>query len=127
MILVEDESRMIGRCAVPETVFHKMQSCPKKRLEASLEERVENIFKDYILDSSLGTNGDLRIFSNFRASVQAISRRLGPQRAQEILDDINASQRSFENQLGLDSNREWIQKLLVWYYDPRYAFSLNGS
>lgn len=122
-VLVENESRLIGHCCIPELFFQKMKGSPKIRFERPLEERVENIFKDYILDSRLGRSGDVGRFDDFKKSVTAISRKLGGQRAQEILEDIGRSQRDFETGVGLDSNRVWIRKLLEWYYDPLYRKS----
>jgi tRNA 2-selenouridine synthase len=119
-ILIEDESRRIGQRAIPEVLFLKMNSSPKIRLEVSFEARVENIFRDYILQSILGAERDLQKFADFRRAVTAISRRLGGLRAQEIMHDLNASQSEFEAGRGLESNRIWIRKLLQWYYDPLY-------
>lgn len=126
-VLIENESRLIGHCYIPESLFQKMKVSPKIRFERPLEERVENIFKDYILDSRLGRSGDVSRFDDFKKSVTAISRKLGGQRAQEILGDIAQSQRDFETGAGLGSNRVWIRKLLEWYYDPFYRKSSSPA
>jgi tRNA 2-selenouridine synthase len=120
-ILIEDESRRIGQRAIPDRLFQKMQSSPKLRLQVPFDDRVENIFRDYILNSSLGEHSDIAKFDDFRRSVNAISRRLGGLRAQEILNDLHFSQCEFAAGRSLDSNRVWIGKLLRWYYDPLYA------
>ncbi|PIS11593.1 MAG: tRNA 2-selenouridine(34) synthase MnmH [Bdellovibrio sp. CG10_big_fil_rev_8_21_14_0_10_47_8] len=119
-VLIENESRMIGQRALPEILHRKMQSSKKLVLKIGLEERVENIFRDYILESSLGVDGDLQKFEDFRRAVRAISRKLGGARTQEILSDLDISHQEFQSGLGLESNRHWIRKLLVWYYDPLY-------
>lgn len=119
-ILVENESRLIGKCIIPHKLFQKIRSSPKTRLEVSFDERIENIFKDYIVNSRLGQNNDPSRFNDFRKSVMMISRKLGSLRAQEILADIEQSQSRFLNGQGLGSNRIWIAKLLKWYYDPLY-------
>jgi tRNA 2-selenouridine synthase len=121
-VLVENESRLIGRCYLPEPLMRAMQQSPILHLEVPLEERVENIMKEYVV----GTGGTISPpFESFRASVNAISRKLGGQRAQEILGDINQAQSQFERDGGLDENKTWIRKILVWYYDPLYQFSLD--
>jgi tRNA 2-selenouridine synthase len=119
-ILIEDESRMIGKCEVPKTLFNKIKTSPKITLDVNIEDRVETIYKDYILNSSLGLRQDITKFESFRHSVRMISQKLGGQRAQEILQDINNSQIDFEHNGTLDINRQWIRKLLCWYYDPLY-------
>ncbi len=124
-ILIEDESRQIGHRLVPAALFAKMQSSPKIILRVPIEVRVEGILNDYVLKSPLGISGDVAQFSNFKDSVQAISRKLGGARTQEILQDLETSQNEFVLSHTLDSNRVWIRKLLEWYYDPYYEFSFS--
>ncbi len=119
-ILIENESRLIGRSVLPEVLFKKMQSSPKVVIQISLEERIENIFEDYILNSKLGQTGDVTQFDEFRSSINSIQRKLGLSRASEILQDLNFCQREYESGLGLAANRAWIKKLILWYYDPLY-------
>lgn len=119
-ILIEDESRMIGQRLIPEALFVKMQSSPKIFVEPDFDQRVENIFKDYVLNSSLGLNQDAAKFEQFREAIHKISRKLGGLRAQEILQDLNQSEREYLTSRNLNSNRIWIAKLLKWYYDPLY-------
>jgi tRNA 2-selenouridine synthase len=126
-VLVEDESHLIGRVSLPKALLEKMRSSPRLKLEVPLEERVENIFQDYILNSTLGAGADLSRFDHFSGAVKAISRRLGGLRAKEALEDIENSRREFENTGDLNSNRVWIRKLLIWYYDPLYEHSSNKS
>lgn len=120
LILIENESRMIGQRIVPELLFHKMRKSPKTVIELPFDQRVENIFKDYILDSSLGLRQDIGKFSEFRQAVNKISRKLGGLRTQEILNDLDTCERDFSINRNLDLNRVWIAKLLEWYYDPLY-------
>ena len=119
-ILIENESRMIGRCHIPEVLFLKMKESPQIVLEVDLETRVQNILQDYVIDSRLGQSGDLARFEQFRQAVLAISKKLGGLRSQEILQDLHEAERQFVAGLGLESNRVWIRKLLMWYYDPVY-------
>jgi len=113
-ILIEDESRMIGKRILPEALFHHMQESPRRVLDVSFDQRVENIFCDYVSE-------DPAQFDRFKNSVQAISRRLGSLRSREILNDLQFSQSELLAGRGLESNRVWIAKLLKWYYDPMYA------
>ncbi len=126
-ILIESESRMIGKCALPSALHKKMQMSPRLVLQISLEERVENIFRDYILQSALCTQGDVQHFDELRRSVLAISRKLGGLRTQEILQDLEAAKKTFESEKQLANNRLWIRKLLEWYYDPLYALAHSTS
>ncbi|MBC7386241.1 MAG: tRNA 2-selenouridine(34) synthase MnmH [Cryobacterium sp.] len=122
-VLVEDESRMIGKRSIPAPFFKKMRESPRLPIQVDFETRVENIFQDYVLDSALGRAHDVRRFDEFRAAVVAISRKLGDLRTREILGDISESEKAFTGGGGFASNREWIRKILIYYYDPLYKRS----
>lgn len=126
-VLIEDESQQIGHRLIPASLFKKMQASPKLVLDISIDVRVDAILRDYVLNSALGTAGDISKFSSFRQSVHAISRKLGGVRTQEILRDLDVSQKEFESTRTFESNRVWIQKLLEWYYDPFYNFALERT
>lgn len=119
-VLIESESRMIGQIYLPINLHQMIVQGHSIFLDIPLETRIENIFKDYILNSRLGTHQDLNRFDELQNSVKAISRKLGGLRSQEILNDLNFSKIEFIGGRGLDSNRVWIRKLLVWYYDLLY-------
>jgi tRNA 2-selenouridine synthase len=48
MLLLEDESRTIGRLALPEAWYLHMQQAPVVILETTLTERVANITREYV-------------------------------------------------------------------------------
>lgn len=126
--LFEDESRMIGQRTLPESVFVKMRASPVLFVTESFEQRVENIFQDYVLGTPLARESEteaLNVFAGYRQATEAISRRLGGLRTQEVLQDIAFSQESYLAGRGLEANKEWIRKLLNWYYDPLYSKSLE--
>lgn len=127
IILIEDESRMIGSRCIPAALYRAMKNSKRIFINLPLEDRVQNILRDYVLCSSLGTSHDLKKFDDFRKSIVSISRKLGGQRAQEILNDIDFCQARFESTGDLDINRVWIRKLLLWYYDPFYKRSREGK
>lgn len=126
-VLIEDESRMIGKRFIPECLFNRMGESPRIILQVSIDERVENIFSDYILSSSLGTSGDLSRFEEFRVAVRAVSKRLGSELAKEILSDLDHSENEFGAGRGLASNRKWIRTMLERYYDPVYQRGMARS
>ncbi|MNL03856.1 tRNA 2-selenouridine synthase [compost metagenome] len=127
-ILVEDESRLIGRCAIPESLFFKMRESDLIYLEESFEQRVENIFQDYVLQTAIGKElleEGCQQFAGYKKAVAQISRKLGGARAQELLQDLTSSEEQFlKDPQSLESNKIWISKLLNYYYDPIYAGSL---
>lgn len=126
-ILVEDESRMIGQRVVPESFFFKMRASKLIYVDEPFEQRVENIYYDYILQTSIGRGSQekaLAQFAKYRGSVQQISRKLGGLRTQEILIDLQEAELRFlVNDKDLEINKAWIGKLLSYYYDPLYKRS----
>lgn len=127
-VYVEDESRMIGQRTLPESLFVRMRASPVLLVEEPLEKRIDNIFQDYVLGTAIakGDEGQaLRVFERYRGAIQAISRKLGGVRTQELLQDLAFSQSSYLQGRDLESNRIWIGKLLTGYYDPLYRKSLE--
>lgn len=117
-LLVEDESRLIGRCAQPEKFFNQLRSSEILFIEEPLDSRVQVTFDDYIVNSPL-------IFSRFEKSLEGISKKLGGLRYREIREDLERSKTEFREHQEINSNKVWIEKLLVWYYDPLYLGSLQ--
>ncbi len=117
-ILFEDESRLIGRIHLPELFFERLRASPVIKMNVTLERRIENIFTDYIYPEEA-------IFEKYVGAVTRITKKLGGLRSQELLSDLAFSRKQFVEEGLLVSNRVWIEKLLVWYYDPMYTFSLT--
>jgi len=101
-------------------------------LDEPLEVRVENIFKDYILDTAIGAGQNdeqvqtdaLKVFDKYKNSLLSIQRKLGGLRTQEVLHDLEIAQSDFQSKNETHSNKVWIEKLLRYYYDPMYLSSL---
>ena len=140
-LVLEDESRFIGSRYLPMPLFTKMRLSKVVWIVEDLAERVQNIFADYIQNTSIGyavqaiprcaeeneilTSEALKTFARYKNAVHAIHKKLGGQRAQEVLADLQLSESEFISCKDLSSNRVWIEKLLCWYYDPLYLGSLE--
>ena len=122
LILLEDESRLIGRNIIPEILFNKMRESSVVWIEADLSERIDNIYKDYIVNSDFDPN---TFFAGFKKSVKLIEKKLGGLRSQEITLLLIKSETEFAVSGSLESNKQWIEKLLVYYYDPLYLGSIE--
>lgn len=70
-IYVEDESRMIGTCKIPDAFFTQMKSAPCHILDCPFQERVERLYMTY---GSLPQEFLI-------AGVKKLSKRLGTERA----------------------------------------------
>lgn len=119
-VLIEDESRLVGRCALPQVLFTALRSAEVIWLEEPLEKRVENIFEDYILKAA-----SISMFDQYKKAVLSITPKLGGLRSKEILELIEHCKADYCATGGLTRNLEWIEKILVYYYDPVYHNSLT--
>lgn len=101
-IWIEDESRLIGSCKVPDSCFLQMRRCPLYLIERPIEERLDKLCDDY-------GRADRAAFI---AAVQRIQKRLGGAQTKEIISLVNDG-----------AMRSAIEKILH-YYDGTYRYSL---
>jgi tRNA 2-selenouridine synthase len=120
--LVEDESRTIGRLAVPESLYAAMQRAPLIVLEASRGERALHILDEYVTRPLAHGAGAAQLQQRFTAATDRIRRRLGGLRHAAVRAAIDAAFgcRSDDPERHLT----WIGLLLEWYYDPMYDHQL---
>ncbi len=126
-IALEDESRMIGRCALPISLRDKMQTSSVVWLEEPMEIRVERILHDYVEDlgaqfaAKLGAEAGFDAFSaRLLESLQNLIKRLGGERHTRLAAAMQAALDEQKSKGTLDLHREWIRPLLSEYYDPMY-------
>lgn len=126
--MLEDESRMVGSCALPLPLFQRMQQVPMVWLEDSLERRVERILRDYVINlcaEFIAVHGDegFSLFSErLLASLNNIHKRLGGDRHRRLMEIMEAALAEQANSGAVDLHRGWIEGLLREYYDPMYVF-----
>ena len=122
-LIVEDESRTIGRIGLPHAWHEQMQQAPIALVEASFEERVEHIHKEYVAEALAEhrhaglTPTDL--LARYEEALLRIKRRLGGVRLADLTLRL---QQAFA---GKTDHRDWISYLLREYYDPMYDFQLQ--
>ena len=133
-VMMEDESRLIGRCALPLTLQEKLRGAPLVKLEASLEDRVHHSWENYILSNYREQitlcNSDEVAFTAFadslRLSLGNIRKRLGGERYQELSKVLEAALLAHQ-QGDPESHKQWIEVLLRDYYDPMYDYQLKSK
>ena len=120
-LLLEDESRLIGKNLLHELWYQKMQKSKLVILETKLKERVDNIYREYIyLPIKKGKSIDL-LKLNMINSLSKIQKRLGGKRYKEI----NAMMEKSFNTNEKERHKNWIRKILVYYYDPLYKYKME--
>lgn len=130
LLWLEDESRLIGRCAIPLTLRPRMEEAPIALVEEPLEARVQVVLEDYVLDGAAqyaalhGEDGFALYAAALRDSLDRVQRRLGGlmhRQAATLMDNALAAQRASGD---VEGHRAWIALLLNHYYDPMYDWQL---
>lgn len=133
-VIFEDESKNIGKDFIPKDFFEFFHSGNMIFLEATLEERIENTLKEYVIDSQeeycnkFGSDTGLDEWFNYiYSSIKKVKKKLGGDRERLLINEFNSA---FKNQLStnsVDSHKKWIEIFLKDYYDPLYGYSLNRN
>lgn len=102
-VWVEDESRIIGSCHVPEALFARMQRAPLHIVECPLHARLENLYLEYGNKDS-----DAMI-----ACIQKIRKKIGGERSQEAISLLQQGR--------------WRDSaaIVLQYYDAAYRHMLE--
>jgi tRNA 2-selenouridine synthase len=131
--VLEDESRMVGGCALPLALYQGMQRFPMVWLEDSLQGRVERIQRDYVVNLCAefiavhGAEGFALFSERLLESLNNIRKRLGGERHQRMLVLMQAALAEQALSGAVDLHCAWIEGLLSEYYDPMYAFQRESK
>jgi tRNA 2-selenouridine synthase len=102
-IFVEDESRKVGFCTIPDPFFNRMKGAMLHFIQVPYEERVERIVASYSTKPE----------SFLIESTEKLQKRLGGERCQQVIQLIR--QRQFHEAV----------KILLQYYDKSYTHALE--
>lgn len=103
MLWLEDESVSIGKCFIPNALFHQMRQAPLIKMLVPFQERVNLLLEEYgELDKEFLIQSTLRI-----------SKRLGPEQTRDAINAIR------------EHDMETVIKLILVYYDKTYANGQN--
>jgi len=130
-LLLEDESRLIGRLSLPHSLNDAMAQAPLVLLEVPLAQRIDTVVEDYVVDLSAeyraefgAEEGERRYATYMLESLDRIHKRLGAERHAAIGALMRAALAA-QAQGDLSLHRRWIEQLLVQYYDPMYDYQLS--
>ncbi|HHV46587.1 MAG TPA: tRNA 2-selenouridine(34) synthase MnmH [Tissierellia bacterium] len=101
IVFVEGESRKIGKIVIPDYIFNAILEGIHINISASLETRINNIYRDYV------RNNDSEIIS----ALELLRKHLGDRNIEYYKELIYQSQ-----------HRKVIEELMVKYYDPLYGY-----
>lgn len=130
-IILEDEGSNIGSRRLPECLVQKMKISPIVLLEASIEERIDITYQEYITESLTEHQsfygeelGFTRWSEQLVNSIDKIQKRLGGLRHKALKNSLeNAIEQHISGTP--EFHKEWINVLLTEYYDPMYDYQLS--
>lgn len=101
-VWIEDESRLIGHCHIPTTLYQNMMQAPLYYIQLPAQERMLNLLGQY------GKAPQQQLLEG----IKRIAKRLGSQQTKEI------------QQLLEDDRRELAFEKLLVYYDKAYQYHI---
>lgn len=134
-MLLEDESKNIGRNYMPKELFMHFRTGDVVMVEVPMEKRIENILKDYVhrpqeqyaIVCGEGENSLEVWYNKIITNVNKVQGKLGGDRHKLVLDQVNFA---YDKQLATGETKyhsTWIESLLNYYYDPMYLYSIEKS
>ena len=120
-LILEDESRTIGRAGLPGFWYQKMQSSKLVILKVDDDKRAENIYYEYVYDEINNGNSEDKLLEKYLGSLNNIKRRLG----NVVYNNIKDLMKSAFHQNEKEIHKEWILTLLTSYYDKMYSYKLD--
>jgi len=131
VLIIEDESRNIGRINIPKPIFDNLQKGKLILLDTPMSERVDITFDEYVTQALknyknvYGSKGVEQWFTDAQRNLMRIKKRLGTERYTSInqvfLEAFTLQKSSGE----LTQHKEWIEMLLRDYYDPMYDYQIE--
>lgn len=124
-LLLEDESRTIGRLHLPDAVHKAIQTSPIILVEEPLKGRVARIHRDYVLrlSSTLGVPEARKRLSERMSSLKQRLSGVVLEDALKVLTDAELDDTWAE----AGAHEGWIVPLLTQYYDPLYQKSMERT
>ena len=130
-IYIEDESRLIGNCYIPDCLQASMKRSAIIILETNTEARSQLTVDDYVtnywpkLQAAHGELAAEKFSEQFLGSLNRIKKRLGIERYVYIKGLFQSAITAFLKHNDADGFREGFSLLLTQYYDPMYDYMLK--
>ncbi len=130
-IYIEDESRLVGRCYVPDVLQAAMHPAGRVVVEASAEQRTQLTLEDYVLNYwprlqvAYGERAAEHFSEQFLGSILRIKKRLGDERYRYLHGLFQAAIEAFLQHGDAEGFRAGFHLLLTEYYDPMYDYMLS--
>ena len=131
-IVLEDESRTIGRTGLPKSLFEKMRRSPIVVIEEPFEARLQRLVDEYVIGMQAefralgnGDDGFEGLCAYLLDALERIRKRLGPARYPGIRASLQKALGQQAESGEVDGHRDWLAGVLNHYYDPMYEDQLR--
>ncbi|WP_256871013.1 tRNA 2-selenouridine(34) synthase MnmH [Shewanella sp. Scap07] len=131
-LVVEDESFLIGRSAIPQPFYQRMLQAELLILEENEAARLSRLLDEYVhkmhqgFVSRQGEEAGFEAFSQYlQQSIHSIKKRLGGLQHDQLITLINQALQTQQQNGDTQAHLTWIQILLTQYYDPMYQYQLE--
>lgn len=133
-LVLENEGHRIGRSMIYKPLVEFFNSGGLVIVDQSLEKRTISIADEYVNEAqqnyreAYGNEEGMSLWEeSIQKALKRIVNRLGLERYKEIADVFNNAYQGQLNTGDLLAHREWVELLLIYYYDPMYAYQLAKS
>lgn len=123
-LVVEDESRYVGKRTVPDPLYEAMQVAPLVVLETGLGARATAIYREYVVGATAAA-GCEAVAEDLQASIRHLKRRLGGALTEKLTLRVAELATTDAEWADEGAHVDWIATLLREHYDPLYRRSLD--
>ena len=131
-IVLEDESRTIGKVGLPISLFEKMRRSPIVVIEEPFDARLQRLIDEYVVGMQSefcaledGGDGFEALSSYLLESLERIRKRLGPARYPGVRNSLQQALSWHAKTGDIRKHCDWLASLLNNYYDPMYEDQLQ--
>ena len=132
-VLLEDESRLIGRIFLPPELQTLLARAPEVALVAPMQERIERLRRDYVMpivthyQQQAPEQAHAGIIEHIEHNLGRIRKRLGGARHSELSALVPVAVDELLNHDNWTPFDRLIEQLLTDYYDPMYRYQQGRS
>lgn len=123
-VFVEDESHLIGRCALPLPLQRAMKAAPQVMLDEPLEARARRIVKDYVCAAlprfAADSDPQQALGAQLQNGLSKLQKRLGSLRYQKLDQQLRQANLELQRNGNSEAYLPLVMTLLKNYYDKAY-------
>ncbi len=132
-LIIEHESQNIGRAFMPKPLYENFMDGKLIILETPLEQRVAITYHEYVTlalqkyETKYKENALEEWHAYVIKSLDKIKKRLGSELHNELFTLFEDAYKQHGSSYATTQYKEWIGKLLTYYYDPMYDYQISKT